>query len=257
VPPQIVQGGFAMVVLNEPATSATATFQGRQYPMLRSGQRSWALVGVGAFTEPQLYPVNVSYTPQAGAPSNLVVSLAVADKDYPVENIDLDPQTSALLSPDIVQAELARRAAIYSGYTAQRLWSGPFVRPHTGPLSSIYGEARSYNRGPVTDYHRGNDFVGDAGTPVSAAGAGRVAFTGELRVRGNSVMLDHGAGVFSAYHHLSRIDVADGQSVTAGQQLGALGATGLVTGPHLHWEVIVRGVEVDGQLWLDGREYGL
>jgi murein DD-endopeptidase MepM/ murein hydrolase activator NlpD len=257
VPPQIVQGGFAMVVLNEPATSATASFQGRQYPMLRSGQRSWALLGVGAFAQPQLYPVNVNYTLPSGGTATLVASLAVLDKDYPVENIDLDPQTSSLLAPDIVQAELARRATIYAGYTAQRLWSGPFVRPHAGPLSSVYGEARSYNRGPVTDYHRGNDFVGEPGTPVVASAAGRVAFTGELRVRGNSVIIDHGAGVFSAYHHLSRIDVGDGQAVTRGQQVGALGATGLVTGPHLHWEVVVRGVEVDGQLWLDGREYGL
>jgi murein DD-endopeptidase MepM/ murein hydrolase activator NlpD len=109
----------------------------------------------------------------------------------------------------------------------------------------------------VTSYHTGTDFVGDTGAPITAAAAGRVAFAGELRVRGGSVMIDHGAGVFSAYHHLSRIDMAEGQSVTRGQSVGAMGATGLVTGPHLHWEVVVRGVEVDGGLWLEGREIGL
>ena len=257
LPGQILQGGFATVVLNEAASAATATFQGRQYPMLRSGERSWAIVGTGAFAEPQLYPVNVSYTPPGKPQTAVVVSLSVADKDYPVENIDLDSQTSALLAQDIVQAELAKRAAIYAGYTAQKLWSGPFARPNEGPLSSLYGEARSYNRGPVTDYHRGTDFVGDPGSPISAAASGKVAFAAELKVRGNSVILDHGAGVFTAYHHLSRIDVADGQNVSRGQLVGAMGSTGLATGPHLHWEVVVRGVEVDGLLWLDGRAFGL
>jgi murein DD-endopeptidase MepM/ murein hydrolase activator NlpD len=199
----------------------------------------------------------VTYTPPGRPQASLVASISVIDKDYPVENIDLDPQTSTLLAADVVQAELAKRASIYAGYTAQKLWSGPFVRPHGGPLSSTYGEGRSYNRGPVTDYHRGTDFVGDPGSPIVATAAGRVAFTGELKVRGNSVIVDHGAGIFTAYHHLSRIDVTDGQAVTKGQPLGGLGSTGLVTGPHLHWEVVVRGVEVDGQLWLNGQEYGL
>jgi murein DD-endopeptidase MepM/ murein hydrolase activator NlpD len=75
-------------------------------------------------------------------------------------------------------------------------------------------------------------------------------------VRGNSVIIDHGGGVFTAYHHLSRIDVTQGQSLAASQQVGLCGSTGLVTGPHLHWEVLVRGVEVDGELWLKGQEIG-
>jgi murein DD-endopeptidase MepM/ murein hydrolase activator NlpD len=91
---------------------------------------------------------------------------------------------------------------------------------------------------------------------VFAAAAGRVVFTGELKVRGNAIMVDHGAGLFTAYHHLSAISVADGDFVTPGQQIGAIGSTGLATGAHLHWEVIVRGVEVDGQLWLEGTEVG-
>lgn len=257
LPAQIAQGGFAMVVLNEAASSATVSFQGRQYPMLRSGDRSWAMVGIGAFTQPQLLPVTVSYMPPGRAQTSATTSLSVVDKVYPYENINLDPSTSALLAPDIVNAELARRAAIYSGYTAQKLWSGPFARPNPGLISSIYGEERSYNGGPVSSYHTGTDFAGDTGSPITAAAAGKVAFAGDLRVRGGSVILDHGAGVFSAYHHLSRIDVADGAAIAMGQQLGLMGATGLVTASHLHWEVVVRGVEVDGQLWLAGQAFGL
>src|SRR5207245_2752637 len=107
------------------------------------------------------------------------------------------------------------------------------------------------------DYHRGTDFTGQTGDPITAAAAGKAVFVGPLKVRGNSVILDHGAGVFTAYHHLSHFDVAQGASVAAGQLLGLIGSTGLVTGPHLHWEVIVRGIEVDGLLWLNGSQYGL
>ena len=73
---------------------------------------------------------------------------------------------------------------------------------------------------------------------------------------GARCFIDHGMGVFTAYHHFSRIDIQQGAMVTPGQQIGAVGETGLVTGPHLHWEVIVRGIEVDGLLWLQGREIG-
>ncbi|MPZ49669.1 MAG: peptidoglycan DD-metalloendopeptidase family protein [Dehalococcoidia bacterium] len=256
-PGQLAQGGMAVVYLNEAASSATVRFQERQYPMLHDGARWWAIIGVGALVQPGLHPISVIYTPSGRDTSTSIVqSIAVTDRDFPVEQITLDPQTAALLAPDIVQAELAQRAAIYSGFTAQRLWSGAFVAPGRGVLSGHFGEGRSYNGGPVTDYHRGTDFIGDIGAPVVAAARGRVVFTGELRVRGNAIMLDHGAGVFSAYHHLSSIDVTEGQLVNAGDRIGAVGSTGLVTGPHLHWEVIVRGIEVDGELWLAGQEIG-
>jgi hypothetical protein len=256
-PPELVQGGVTIVYLHETATSATVRFQNRQYPMLRDGNRWWAILGVGAFAEPGLHPLTIAYTPTAQSePRNISQSVAVRARTFEVEHIELEPSTAALLSPENVQAENNRRATIFSGYTTQRLWSGAFVKPAQGAISSSFGEGRSYNRGPVTDYHRGTDFIGEVGDPVVAAAAGRVVFTGELRVRGNAVIIDHGAGVFSAYHHLSRINVGEGQSVAPGQLIGAVGRSGLVTGPHLHWEVVVRGVEVDGELWLQGREVG-
>jgi murein DD-endopeptidase MepM/ murein hydrolase activator NlpD len=256
-PASMPQGGVAIVYLNESATAATARFQGRQYPMLNDTNRWWAIIGVGAFIEPGLHPVSITYTP-AGRTSqaSIVQSIAITDVVYPVEHIELDDATAALLSPEIVQAELAQRAAIFGGFSVQRLWQGPFRAPARGSQSSQFGEGRSYNGAPVTDYHRGTDFIGDIGSPVFASATGRVAFTGELKVRGNAIMLDHGAGVFTAYHHLSQILVEEGQLVNIGDNIGAIGSTGLVTGPHLHWEVIVRGVEVDGAYWLSGEELG-
>jgi murein DD-endopeptidase MepM/ murein hydrolase activator NlpD len=255
-PAQIVQGGVAVVYLTQPATSASARFGGLLYPMLQHGDRWWALIGVGALTTPGAAPVTVTYTTPGGQSQTASASITIVDRDFPVERIDLSPSVSALLAPDIVNSEITFRASIHGAFTQQRLWSGPFVRPSAAAIGDIYGIGRSYNGAPVTDYHRGVDFVGQAGSPVVAAAAGRVAYAGELKVRGNSVYIDHGAGLFTGYHHFSRIDVAQGQVVASGQQIGLVGETGLVTGPHLHWEVLVRGVEVDGELWLKGAEIG-
>jgi murein DD-endopeptidase MepM/ murein hydrolase activator NlpD len=256
-PPQIRQGGFSVVYFNKPAVNATLTFGGNRYPMLQDGDRWWAIIGIGAFAEPGHAPVTVTYTPQgASGAVSINQSIEITDFDYPVENIDLDPLTSTLLDPAIVNNELAVRAKIYDSYTMLKLWSGPFVRPSDAAIGDVYGIARGYNGGPATDYHRGTDFTGQTGDPVVAAAAGRVVFEGPLQVRGNSIIIDHGAGVFTAYHHLSAFHVNQGDTVTAGQLIGNIGATGLVTGPHLHWEVIVRGVEVDGLLWLQGKEIG-
>jgi murein DD-endopeptidase MepM/ murein hydrolase activator NlpD len=256
-PPQLQQGGYTVAYLDEAAVNATLDFGGRQYPMLQDGARWWAVIGVDAFAEPGLAPVTVDYTPADGATVESVAqSIEIVDYDYPVENIDLDPETSTLLDPAIVNNELAIRSGVLNGYTMQKYWSGPFLRPSTAAIGDVYGIARSYNGGPVSGYHHGVDFTGNLGDPVYAAAAGIVVFADELQVRGNTVMLDHGAGVFTGYNHLSEIDVKEGDLVTAGQQIGLIGSTGLVTGPHLHWEVIVRGVEVDGQLWLNGTTIG-
>ena len=252
-PPVMRQGGFSVVFLHEAALNATLSFGGLQFPMLQDDDSWWAVIGVGAFAEPGLAPLSVAYTPADGGDIvSIAQSIEIVSRDYPVENINLDAETAALLDPDIVNNELAIRAGVLSGYTARQMWSGAFVRPTEGVVSSIYGVARSYNNGPVTSYHHGTDFVGEIGDPVVAAADGVVVFAAELQVRGNTVMIDHGAGVFTAYNHLSALNVAVGEVVTAGQLIGAIGSTGLVTGPHLHWEVVTRNVEVDGELWLEG-----
>jgi murein DD-endopeptidase MepM/ murein hydrolase activator NlpD len=256
-PATLVQGGTTVVYLNESASSATLRFNDKQYPMLHDGTRWWAIVGVGAFTPAGVLAASITYTP-TGKQNSLTVaaSINVMKRDFPTENIDLDDSLSGLTDKDLVNEETAQRQAIYSGFTAQRLWSGPFLPPSQGTISSIYGENRSYNGGPIVDFHRGTDFTGNTGDPVTAAANGKVAFAGTLKIRGNTVIIDHGAGVFTSYLHLSRMDVKVGAVVKAGDKIGEVGATGLVTGPHLQWEVIVRGVEVDGRLWLQGTEIG-
>jgi len=256
-PPQLPQGGATVVqVVGASAAAAVADFAGRQYPLLASEGAFWGVLGVPGNQPPGEYPVLVTLmTADGRALHQMQAGLTVTAAGFPVEYIQLEPAVAALLDPAIVLEELDRRAAIYAAFTPERLWSGPFLMPVQGPISGAYGAGRSYNGGPVTDYHHGTDISADEGTPVVAANTGRVAFAGDLTVRGRSVILDHGAGVFSAYHHLSEVAVVEGQLVNKGDLVGLVGHTGLAEGPHLHWEIVVRGVEVDALLWTQA-EYG-
>ncbi len=128
--------------------------------------------------------------------------------------------------------------------TDQRYWEEPFVRPVGGSVSSQFGLRRFFNDQPRAP-HRGVDLRGVEGTPVLAFSAGRVALTGKHYFAGKSVYIDHGLGMITQYIHLSEISVAPGQTVAAGQVIGKVGATGRVTGPHLHFGLSVLGMWVD------------
>jgi murein DD-endopeptidase MepM/ murein hydrolase activator NlpD len=253
VPAEVGQGRTTIVrAPTDGAVAAEVDFAGRRQPLLVQDGVAWGVLGMDAFQEPAAYLVSVDLLAADGTVvTNLLGTLIVVDIAYPVEYITLPPDRAALLDPAIVQEEIDKRAAIFAAYTPQMLWAGPFILPVAGPVGSVYGAGRSYNNAPVIDYHHGTDFTVDAGTPVAAANSGRVAFAGPLAVRGNSVIIDHGLGVFSAYHHLSEIWVVEGQDVAKGDAVGAVGDTGLATGPHLHWEIIVGGVNVDPLPWTE------
>ncbi len=248
---ELAQGGAAVVRVTSSASSAAATFNGEDFPLLSMTGGFWGVIGVEADQRIGDYPLTVTLRDGAGqSAGELSSTVAVVGTDYPIEQISLSPEETALLDPALSQREAATRASVFATFTPQRLWSGPFVFPvANSTISSPYGIRRSYNGGPVSDFHHGADFPVDQGTPVLAANAGRVAFVGALPIRGNSVVIDHGDGVFSGYHHLSSMVVQQGQTVTQGQIIGYSGATGLATGPHLHWEIVVRGATVDPVLW--------
>ncbi|MEX2246616.1 MAG: M23 family metallopeptidase [Dehalococcoidia bacterium] len=241
------------IVLRVPrgaAAGATALFRGREYPMLPDGEELWAVMGVEAGAEPGTYALTVNLLDVEGAlVGELTDDVAVGFTAYPVEYITLPPGQAESISAEAVQQEISIRAAAFAVFTWEKLWDGPFIFPIAGPISAPFGAGRSYNGGPVGNRHSGTDFAADEGSPVMASARGRVAFAGYLATRGNSVIIDHGVGVFTGYHHMSRIDVVEGQEVAQGTPVGAVGMTGLATGPHLHWELIVRGVYVDPVFW--------
>ena len=245
------QGGT--IVLRVPAgdaASATVEYRGDVLSMLPVAGEFWRPVGASAIAA--LGDFTATYRLYDASGAQVATSsevVPVVPTAFNTEYITLPPGQLEGIDPGKAQEEINIRAATFAVFTPAKLWGGPLLLPSGGPITAPFGDGRSYNGGPVTSRHTGTDFGAPEGSPVTSAAPGRVAFAGYLAVRGNSVYIDHGAGVFTGYHHLSRIDVAPGQEVAAGAPVGAIGMTGLATGPHLHWELVVAGVNVDPMPW--------
>jgi murein DD-endopeptidase MepM/ murein hydrolase activator NlpD len=132
-------------------------------------------------------------------------------------------------------AEAARLRALYQTVSPERLWYGPFTRPVAGEDPGKGFGARRIINGKPRMPHSGVDFGAERGTPVVATNRGRVALVGDFFFAGRLVVLDHGLGLYTLYFHLDRVDIPEGSVVERGEQIGAVGATGRATGPHLHW----------------------
>lgn len=133
---------------------------------------------------------------------------------------------------------------IYSTFTPKRYWKAKFKQPLTSKITSDFGVARLYN-GILRSYHSGTDFRAAMKTPIKASNDGIVVIARNRYYAGGSVVIDHGEGIYSLYYHLSKIDVKVGQRVRQDEVVGLSGATGRVTGPHLHFGFMVQGVQVD------------
>lgn len=160
--------------------------------------------------------------------------------------------TAAQIDQQSIAEERARLFEIWEQNSGTAQWQAPFQLPINNYLeiSSTFGVRRSYNGGPYRSYHEGVDFAAYGGTPVLAPAAGTVVVAEFLYVRGGAVILDHGLGIYTGFYHLSSIAVAPGGVVTPGQIVGEVGTTGLSTGNHLHWDLLVDGIWVDAQAWL-------
>lgn len=175
-----------------------------------------------------------------------------APGDWTYEEITYSGTAAAISDEDIFDERQWLRE-IWSQATPQPLWQTAFRIPLDDfvEISSLYGARRAYNDGPYDRYHEGVDFSAYGGTPVYAAADGIVAVADALKVRGGTVILDHGLGVYTGTYHLSEITAVPGQSVKQGDRIGAVGTTGLSTGNHLHWDFLIGTVWVNGRSWLD------
>ncbi|MBK7896650.1 MAG: peptidoglycan DD-metalloendopeptidase family protein [Anaerolineaceae bacterium] len=161
--------------------------------------------------------------------------------------------TAAQIDQESIAEERARLFEIWEQNSGPAQWDAPFQVPINSflEISSTFGARRSYNGGPYRTYHEGVDFAAYGGTPVLAPAAGTVVVAEFLYVRGGAVIIDHGLGIYSGYYHLSSIAVAPGNLVTPGQIVGEVGTTGLSTGNHLHWDLLVDAIWIDAQAWLE------
>lgn len=215
-----------------------------------SGTDMVAIFGVPVGTEPGIYPATFGFTDATGANVSLTANVQVVSGGYfQSDNIQVTGDSSLLLDPAVEEAELATLRSFMSVFNPERYFSGTFGLPAAATITSGFGNVRSYNAGDVLRVHTGTDFGGAPGTPILAPAPGRVVFAGALDIRGNATVIDHGWGVYSGYWHQSAQYVQVGDVVTTGQVIGAIGATGRVSGPHLHWEIWVNGVPVDPMQW--------
>ncbi|MFL6586170.1 MAG: M23 family metallopeptidase [Luteimonas sp.] len=242
-PAQVQQG--SLVIGKVPAGSQV---QYRDRALRVSGYGT-VVFGVG---RDEAGPVQVDVTRADG--SRQSASIAITPRDWPVERINGVPP--ATVNPPAAIAERIRREQ--AQVTEARVrdhdrvdFGNGFIRPVEGRISGRFGRARSYNGQPGSP-HSGMDIAAPTGTPVKAPAAGIVTFAGpDLYLTGGTLLLDHGHGVSSNFLHLSRIDAKVGDRVEQGQVIGAVGATGRATGPHLHWGMNWLDVRVDPQLVLE------
>jgi hypothetical protein len=248
----VYQGGALRVSVPR-AEAATASILGRDYPLFMGSAGPEGYIGIGVGDPPGEATLRVEAVDRVSGLEVLERPVTVLRTHWTVEYIWLPPGTGGLLDPALIEAEMALLRDTYA-IVSERMWEEPWIVPVEAPISSYFGEQRSFNGGPVGGHHGGTDFAAPAGTPVVATNHGHVVVVEALPIRGNMVILDHGTGVLSGYAHLSAFDVEPGMTVQKGQVVGRIGSTGLSTGPHLHWEHAVSGILVDGLRWLDGTQ---
>jgi len=246
-----VPGGIAVLDLGAGTESPGAVFYGGyRVPVVRTEDGWKAIVGIPLATEPGRQVVKL-VTPSA-SDKGREVAFDVAPKAYATQKLTVDARKADPLPEDLkrIDAESERTERALATYTESRSPTWRWTVPVPGERSDSYGKRRVFNGLPRKP-HSGMDIAAPTGTPIRNPAAGRVVESGDFFFNGNTVFVDHGQGVLTMYCHLSRIDVKTGDMVKEGDVLGLVGATGRVTGPHLHWGVSVNRAMVDPALLLE------
>jgi murein DD-endopeptidase MepM/ murein hydrolase activator NlpD len=243
-------GGVTVLTLHAPtrlARAAARVFE-MDVPLdPADAPGTWqALIGIDLDVKAGLYPVSVTAIDGVSERSSVVdAQLWVRPRQFPTRRLRVAPRYVDPPAGEVTRilAEAQRLTDVFASRTP-RQWRGPFTAPAPGTPNSNFG-LRSVFNGQARNPHAGVDYRGPTGQPIAAPGGGTVVLAEDLYFTGRTVVVDHGAGLFSLFAHLSRIDVAPGQRVAQADTIGALGATGRVTGPHLHWAMRLGGARVD------------
>lgn len=203
------------------------------------------VVGIALAAKPGPAVVKVAWGEGAQRRSTSA-AFVIRPGTYGEETLRVDPRHVRPSPQELerIRREQAELKQVYASGSRSRLWQGGFRIPVPGEMNGSFGTRRVFN-GELQSQHAGVDFRAQTGDPVHAAGSGIVRLAKDLFYSGNAVILDHGAGVFTSYSHLSRMQVSVGQRVEKGMVVGLAGATGRATGPHLHWGVKVNSVSVN------------
>lgn len=224
-----------------------AQWEGHRFPLVKRDARWIAVVGVDLEAKAGAHTAEITFRYDDGRSRSVREPVTVKAQRFPTTELKVADRYVELSPADTARAvrEAQETDAIYATFTPACYWSDAFVAPiHGAKDGRNFGHRRVFNGQPRAP-HSGADLRADVGTPVYAANRGRVVLAKDLFYSGNAVIVDHGLGLYTMYLHLSKIDVAPGAIVERGQRLGLAGATGRVTGPHLHWGVRIVDARVD------------
>ncbi|AKQ67403.1 peptidase, M23/M37 family [Myxococcus hansupus] len=242
-------GDPVLVTVSGVTAPPTGTLAGRALRFFPWGDGYLAVSGLPVEATPGTARVTAMGPVKKGAPQvELTGTLNVVAPGYPSR--ELRVAGKYVKPPAAVRKRMAADRQAFAEAFAQPFASPHFTQnfawPREDRITAPFGDRRTFN-GKLSSQHFGVDIDGDPGTQVVSANDGTVVMARDNYAAGNTVLVHHGAGLYTAYFHLSRINVKAGDTVKQGQDLGQVGSTGRVTGPHLHW-----GVKVDG-LWVDGQ----
>ena len=215
------------------------------YP-LGDGRRWEALAGVDLEGKPGLHSLTGTVWMSDGRSKPIRKSLRVVPKKFPTQRIRVQQKYVTLNQRDSERAAREHRqlTEIWQSATTRRMWAEPFIRPVSSKRASGFGRRRIVN-GEPRNPHSGVDLRATTGTPIRAANAGKVVMAKDLFFAGKTIILDHGLGLYTVYAHCSKMRAKPGDQVAQGQIIGEVGATGRVTGPHLHWACRINGARVN------------
>lgn len=231
-----------------PIKIARIRFIGKKYSMGKGNDptKFLAFIGLDLGLKPGIYPMEITVSYENGSNNKLQKEVKIIKKDFPEKKLWVEEKfvTPPAEVQDRIKTETEILGTIYAIFTSHWLGKGKFIFPSEGDIVPNFGERRYFNNKPRSQ-HSGVDISTPFGYPVKASNSGRVVLVTDLYFAGNTVILDHGLGVFSLYCHFSKFHVLIGEFVEKGDIIGEIGATGRVTGPHLHWGMKIRGSRVD------------
>jgi murein DD-endopeptidase MepM/ murein hydrolase activator NlpD len=209
------------------------------FPAANGNRR--ALVGIDLEVRPGNYTIAVGADGRRATTTLRVDRRAFATRRLTVDPAFVNPPASELARIEREREQLDR---LWKNWTSEKFWQGAFEAPVPEPANSAFG-TRSILNGEPRSPHGGADFPSPAGTPIKSPNAGRVVLADALYYTGNTVVVDHGLGLYSLFAHMTEMNVHTGDTVKSGEVLGTVGSSGRVTGPHLHWAVRLNGARVD------------
>jgi murein DD-endopeptidase MepM/ murein hydrolase activator NlpD len=211
-----------------------------------------ALIGADVEAKPGLVKISLRSATASGASRERQIGVRIKAKAFKKESVTV-PAEFDQFTPELLQRirrEQGQFARVYRAATPKRFWELPFVTPVPVEITSPFGYRRIINGTPRSP-HTGTDLRAAMGTEVKVSNDGRVVLTGDFYFAGRSVVVDHGAGLFTMYFHLSQIKAEEGAEVHKGEVIGLSGMSGRVTGPHLHWGALLNGSRVDPLALID------